>query len=221
MVLTYMSRGRYREADSILATIPPDQLRQLNLISILTSRTGLPVEATLMRRASSAAASVPGLVQTPVEVSLALLAGQRSAADTAIARLEILAVPGSAAMARALRALIAGDTLRAAQELETLLPLLRAPVGRQARYDLGRLWLRLGNLKRANEYLSSSGMKSIPPLMAPTEFYLGQVHERLGNFAEARQHYARFVDWWMDCDPELRPLWEEGREGLARLKRFQ
>jgi len=27
----------------------------------------------------------------------------------------------------------------------------------------------------------------------------------------------RFVRWWADCDPELRPFWEQGRDALARV----
>ncbi|MGH7460161.1 MAG: BTAD domain-containing putative transcriptional regulator, partial [Longimicrobiales bacterium] len=218
MVMTYMSRGRYQEAYSTLVTIPSDRISPVSPIWILNSRTGLPVDSTLMRRVSSAGASAPRLGQATVAVTLALLAGNRSAADSAIRKLETLPDSAAPGMAQALRALLDGDTLRAAQELETLIPVLRgAAVNRQVRYDLGRFWLQLDSLERAKGYFSSD----VPPALIPlTQFYLGQVHERLGYFAQAREYYARFVEWWQDCDPELHRLLKEGREGLARMEKL-
>ena len=61
--------------------------------------------------------------------------------------------------------------------------------------------------------------KGFISLYTPSQFYLGRVYERQGNIERAKYHYARFVRWWEDCDPELRPWWERGRQALARLAR--
>jgi hypothetical protein len=38
-----------------------------------------------------------------------------------------------------------------------------------------------------------------------------------GNTKSATAYYARFVDLWKDCDPELRPQVDEARARLAAL----
>jgi serine/threonine-protein kinase len=218
LVLTYMARGRFREADSIFATIPADQLRPLELMSILAGRTGLRADSTLMRRASHAAALFPNPYFAFANASMAMFAGNIGEAELGIDKLEAIGTAGSAALAQSLRALKAGDTLQAVQELEKGLVAASGPGGLQLRYDMGRMWLRLGDPKLAREYFEAIELRA-RALNAPIEFYLGQVNERLGNFNQARLHYARFVDWWKDCDPEVRPLWEEGRKGLARVEK--
>ena len=55
------------------------------------------------------------------------------------------------------------------------------------------------------------------PMGAPLEFWRGRIAEARGDRLEARLHYERFVRWWADADPELRPWWEEGRAALARV----
>jgi tetratricopeptide (TPR) repeat protein/tRNA A-37 threonylcarbamoyl transferase component Bud32 len=57
-------------------------------------------------------------------------------------------------------------------------------------------------------------------------YYLAGTHQRLGELYEARgdrekatQHYAKFVELWKDCDPELRPVVAEARRRLASLSR--
>jgi hypothetical protein len=54
--------------------------------------------------------------------------------------------------------------------------------------------------------------------MFPTSLYLGKTYEALGNVEEARRHYELFARDWQDCDPELRPLVDDARQSLARLK---
>ena len=54
-------------------------------------------------------------------------------------------------------------------------------------------------------------------LIVPREYYLGRIAEAGGDRAAAREHYARFVRWWRDCDPELKPMWEDGRQRLASV----
>jgi hypothetical protein len=87
-------------------------------------------------------------------------------------------------------------------------------------YLLGREYLAGGDLERAQRHMLTPQRWAAggeTDLILPREFYLGQIAEARGNRAAAREHYARFVRWWRDCDPELRAWWEEGRRGLARV----
>jgi putative alpha-1,2-mannosidase len=54
-------------------------------------------------------------------------------------------------------------------------------------------------------------------MYAVNQFYLGRIAEELGQPESAKEHYARTVRWWKDCDPELRPFREQAREALSRL----
>ncbi len=84
---------------------------------------------------------------------------------------------------------------------------------------MGRVLLDLARPWEAERYFRSLVIFGRGAVGAPTEFYLGQVYEALGDFEEAKLHYGRFVRWWEDCDPELRPWWDRGREALERLTR--
>jgi hypothetical protein len=46
---------------------------------------------------------------------------------------------------------------------------------------------------------------------------IAQISERLGRNEDAARHYRRFIDFWKDCDPELRPLVTEARSAVARV----
>jgi hypothetical protein len=60
-----------------------------------------------------------------------------------------------------------------------------------------------------------------PPPLAPTRrrrpvlLALGFLVLARGERQKAREHYARFLELWRDCDPELRPLVEEARRRMA------
>ncbi len=71
-------------------------------------------------------------------------------------------------------------------------------------------------LGRIEELADQTNWQSIS-LITPAEFYLGRVAEARGDRDQARYHYDRFVRWWKDCDPELKPWWKEGRKALARV----
>ena len=45
------------------------------------------------------------------------------------------------------------------------------------------------------------------------------IYERLGDQEAAAHHYARVIDLWKDCDPELRPLVEAAERALGRYLR--
>ncbi len=45
----------------------------------------------------------------------------------------------------------------------------------------------------------------------------GELYEQRGDRERARHHYARFVELWRECDPELRPAVTEVQQKLAGL----
>jgi serine/threonine-protein kinase len=53
--------------------------------------------------------------------------------------------------------------------------------------------------------------------LATSHLRRAEIYERLGQLAEARRHYARFVELWADCDPDLRHLVDRARQRLAAL----
>lgn len=54
--------------------------------------------------------------------------------------------------------------------------------------------------------------------LAPSYLRQGEIYEKLGNQEEAIEHYTRFVELWKDCDPELRPLVDDAKARIERLK---
>jgi tetratricopeptide (TPR) repeat protein len=131
--------------------------------------------------------------------------------------------PGDAAWyAQALRgyaALLRGDTVLAIGELEAALPSmpsLYSGAHQLARFELGKVYLELGRSQDAERLFTSLTYEHLF-VGALVEYYLGRTYEELDDPEEAIFHYDRFVRWWRNCDPELRPLWGEGREALARL----
>jgi len=48
---------------------------------------------------------------------------------------------------------------------------------------------------------------------------LGELYERRGDRAKAREYYGRFVDLWKDADPGLQPIVRDVRARMARLAR--
>ncbi|PYN29899.1 MAG: hypothetical protein DME01_28940 [Candidatus Rokuibacteriota bacterium] len=85
------------------------------------------------------------------------------------------------------------------------------------RYQALRASFSAGHLDAASRWVRGMSSGSGWPTAAPLEFWSGRIAEARGDRTEARLHYERFVRWWADCDPELRPWWEEGRAALARL----
>ena len=55
--------------------------------------------------------------------------------------------------------------------------------------------------------------------LAPAHRRQGEIYEKLGRRDDAVQHLARFVELWKDADPELRPLVDDARLRLERLRR--
>jgi TolB-like protein len=86
-------------------------------------------------------------------------------------------------------------------------------------------WLRaalLADAGRTDEALSwlaslaQSGYESAV-FLAPSHLRRGQLHEARGDRREAALHYARVLELWRDCDPELRPVVEDVRRRLSSL----
>jgi tetratricopeptide (TPR) repeat protein len=87
------------------------------------------------------------------------------------------------------------------------------------RYLLAELLDATGRSREALGWFASLGNLQAYEIayVAPAHLRRAQIHERLGESEEAAEHYARFVELWQDCDPELRPLVEEAERRLAAL----
>lgn len=55
--------------------------------------------------------------------------------------------------------------------------------------------------------------------LAASHLRRAEIHERLGERERAREHYARFVELWRDCDEEFRPLVAAVAARFKRLER--
>ncbi len=53
--------------------------------------------------------------------------------------------------------------------------------------------------------------------LGPALYHQGEILERRGRTAEARDRYTRFVDLWRDCDPEFREMRDDASRRLAHL----
>lgn len=141
------------------------------------------------------------------------------------------ALPGSARerlrvhLTSGLMALAGKNTLSAIRELgqaETILPpggssiLGLGPTDQRAPivwFALGNAYLSAGQDAEAKTRFERIVASDYQRLYRPLEFvrsfyYLGQIAERQGDMAKARQHYARFAKYWKDGDLD-RPQVEE------------
>ncbi|HET6340809.1 MAG TPA: tetratricopeptide repeat protein [Gemmatimonadota bacterium] len=50
------------------------------------------------------------------------------------------------------------------------------------------------------------------------DYYLGLAYEAAGELGKAGEAYSSLVGFWRDADPELQPMVEEARQGLARVR---
>jgi hypothetical protein len=126
-----------------------------------------------------------------------------------------------AAALRAYTGLLQGERERLA-EFETALGRLpphsyaREQPQQFLRYQVGKMLFDWERLHDAERYFSS-----FQPYdyfyTSQAELFLGRINEALDRPEEALVHYHRFVTWWEFADPSLRPLWQEGRQALARL----
>jgi len=86
------------------------------------------------------------------------------------------------------------------------------------RFLHGEVLVSLGHDADALRWFAALGDGSATeiPLRALAQLRQAEIHERLGNRAEAAGHYARFLDLWRNSDPDFRPLVAEARRRLAR-----
>ncbi|NIN70631.1 MAG: tetratricopeptide repeat protein [Gemmatimonadetes bacterium] len=189
--------------------------------------------------------STTALMIPPVEVqpairlyllgALSARLGRDSAALAYADRLEQLELAGggdlSATLAPGIRAALAA----AHGELEEALRLLEtapfrghyeevytSPVISMAaeRYLMAELLDAAGRSREALGWLASLGDLQAYEIayVAPAHLRRAQIHERLGEPEQAAEHYARFIELWRECDPELRPLVEDAEARLAQLR---
>jgi serine/threonine-protein kinase len=121
-----------------------------------------------------------------------------------------------------LEALFRGDSVRALRLLQVAADSLRA-IGLSGPFFTGPLDLEIGKLLVTGgdagaaepHLLAATG---VPWLSVLAEWHLGRAAEQRGDRAAALERYGRVVRWWRDCDPELRPWWDQMRQALARVE---
>ena len=155
--------------------------------------------------------------------------GDGAAARRAATELEAVRGAGQAPsrdLARALRAEIArssGDPVSALAQIESfpfgpnLFQLSLQHWGVRERFLYAETLHALGRDDEALRWYDSFLGPSDLPWLAAAHFRRGEIQARLGHREHARFHYARFVRFWKDCDPQLRPLLNRATEALAQL----
>jgi serine/threonine-protein kinase len=235
-------RGRLREARQALLSTPEEEpYGPMNSRTLLLWRLLDFPDGGLAPRAASALAADPTLMDRFLIGAHAAADGQTQELERQLAAIDSLARQSGAqatieegepidirALARALEAYAAsrrGDRARAIRGLEEALPDLpgSCPGGACGthivlRFLLGKWLLEQGDAAEAERYLASTTPFRF---YVPTDLYLGKAYEALGDMDQARRHYGEFVEAWKDCDPELRPWWEDARQGLRRLEQIK
>ncbi len=232
-----ISRGKVREAREAAMSIPGEEPYGVAPSGVLLtwSLVGY-LDAALVQRAADALAVDPSPLDRLLIGAHAADEGARQEVERQLGALDSLARLGTPqpeteepldpqAVAGALKAYSdnrRGDRSAAVRRLEDALPGIPGTcpgegcfIHAALRYLLGRWLLEEGDAHRAERYLESTDWN---PFFTPAFLYLGKAHEALGNLDQARLDYERFVRYWQDCDPELRPLLEQARQALARLE---
>ncbi|CAN5160353.1 hypothetical protein BH18GEM1_BH18GEM1_13190 [soil metagenome] len=85
------------------------------------------------------------------------------------------------------------------------------------RWWLGEILIQSGEPREAARYFTAlaSGESIVSDPVAA--YRLGQLHERLGEYREAREAYEYFLTAWRDPDPSLRPWAEKAHQAVIRL----
>ena len=82
-------------------------------------------------------------------------------------------------------------------------------------YLKGEVLLQLGREEEAAKQFEI--MRNWDAFMVPRYWRLAQIEDRRGNKEKAIWYWKRVVEFWKDCDPELRPKLEEAQGRLAAL----
>jgi tetratricopeptide (TPR) repeat protein len=126
-------------------------------------------------------------------------------------------------MALALRARAAwmgGDAVTALDSLESATMDIAVHADASTLYGLGEMrWLRaellsrLGREEEALRWYATLAERAFVHLiyLAPSHLRRAEIYERLGQPGKAAEHYARSLELWSDCDPELEPLVVQAR----------
>ncbi|MEE8167070.1 MAG: tetratricopeptide repeat protein, partial [Myxococcota bacterium] len=225
----YLARGRLEESREPLRTFlvmrdyPPSIAE--DAASMWLSVNGYPASAPQQL------ASKPDDFAHFVDAAYAADQGRFSVIEDEIAGYELRAEEAAAegdeigglaygSFAQALSAYSAlrrGDLPLAVAEYQKPMPRLPVWASGLLRFSIGKALLEDGDAAEAEKYL-----KSVAPFYVgnvPSQYYLGETYEALGEPERARLHYASFVRWWEEADPELQPWVERARDALERLTR--
>ena len=170
-------------------------------------------------------------VQLDMRGQLAAQAGEVAEAERVAAELDraVIGRPGSTLgpdWALAIRATL----LRRAGRLEDALSSLEKMRGRlysdqawtfalpHLRWARAELLFLLGRHDEAERFYLTDQRDDDGYYIAPRMRRLGQIEEKRGNREKAIAYYTRFVEYWSDCDPELRPQADEARARIAALR---
>ncbi len=141
-------------------------------------------------------------------------------AEEAAAQRDEISAPRYESFAQALRvhaALRRGDLPLAITEYQKPMPRLPGWASGLLRFSIGKALLEDGDAAEAEKYLKS--VAEFYEGNVPSQYYLGEAYEALDEPEKARLHYASFVRWWEEADPELQPWVERARDALERLTR--
>ena len=108
-----------------------------------------------------------------------------------------------------------GDLDLAVAEYEKPLPNIAGWTLALFRFSLAKALLERGDAGEAEKYFLS--LYDTAEAAIPAQYYLGEVYEALGDPEKAKLHYARFLRWWENPDPELQPWVASAQAALERL----
>jgi tetratricopeptide (TPR) repeat protein len=112
----------------------------------------------------------------------------------------------------------AGNLDTAIQVLVAIQPRLSSSGNKIVRWWLGNFLLQANRPLEARKYFASFwDWQHGHPI--PASFYLARIDDQLGNRADARAKYARFVRAWRNADRDVQPRVAEARMRLAALAR--
>jgi tetratricopeptide (TPR) repeat protein len=236
----FAAAGRVGEADSALVR----RAMAATLPFLAVPRADLEIirrEVERWQPGSDASAPLPESVRPLAGhlrlYLLGLLSTRLGASADALrfaSELDILAVPPESrgvvrSLARTVRADVAARSGRINEGLTLLedvrgevpFELIRLPYlsEEHARYLRGRLLYQAGRDEEALRWAETgfAGTPSELHYRAPAHLLQAEIQQRLGNRAEAAEHYSRFIGLWRACDPPLRPLVDGARAQLARM----
>ena len=88
------------------------------------------------------------------------------------------------------------------------------------RFMLADLLFELGREREALDwYLNLSSTSPFEVVYVPISYLRrGEIYDKLGDYEKAIPHYNRFVEYWQDCDPELRPILDKAKKRIDEIE---